>query len=497
MTAPTTPRGPRQYGALDSTARSGVDAQQVPSLVPTRNPSTDGSFSTDEYDSNDESAALLRQSTTRKGSRLRESSAAAFLSNPLETPTSPQICQRQRRRRDRPDNDASSGPIAYIKGLTARYTVLTDLHAFLKIGLLLIALAQLFSSMMNLCVKVLVSEIDVPIWELIMIRMGFTALFCFLWLKSSGDPHPLLGPPGVRGLLCIRGIVGFLGLFPSYYVLQYLSLSDATTISFLSPVLVGVFAWILLREPYTQLEAVVGVTSLLGVVFIAKPSFLFPARPQHPDDLLNGVTPNQRTSAVIIALIGMCGAAGACLIIRVIGKRASAAHSILYFALYSVLAAPLYPLVFDSPPVLCLTTEFFAFLVLIGILGFGAQLLLTIGLQRERAGRGSLAIYTHLIFAMVLERIWYKTLPDAWSLLGAVVIIGGALGVALAKQVPNTASDQAAEIKAERGDSTRLDAEDDKHDEEGDPSDFTTTRGAGQARLGSGRANARGVDVRR
>lgn len=99
--------------------------------------------------------------------------------------------------------------------------MLTDLHAFLKIGLLLIALAQLFSSMMNLCVKVLVSEIDVPIWELIMIRMGFTALFCFLWLKSSGDPHPLLGPPGVRGLLCIRGIVGFLGQCLSQFSFEW------------------------------------------------------------------------------------------------------------------------------------------------------------------------------------------------------------------------------------------------------------------------------------
>ena len=98
---------------------------------------------------------------------------------------------------------------------------------------------------------------------------------------------------------------------------------------------------------------------------------------------------------------------------------------------------------------------------------------------------------------MVLERIWYKTPPDAWSLLGAVIIIGGALRVALAKQVPNTASDQAAEIKAERGDSTRLDAEDDKHDEDGDPSDLATTRGAGRARLGSARANARGVAVGR
>lgn len=52
----------------------------------------------------------------------------------------------------------------------------------------------------------------------------------------------------------------------------------------------------------------------------------------------------------------------------------------------------MYPLVFDSPPVLYLTKKFFVFLVPIGVFGFVAQVLLTTGLQRERAGRGSLAI---------------------------------------------------------------------------------------------------------
>lgn len=100
---------------------------------------------------------------------------------------------------------------------------------------------------------------------------------------------------------------------------------------------------------------------------------------------------------------------------------------------------------------------------------------------------------THLIFAMILERIWYKTLPDAWSILGAVIIVGGALRVALAKQAPKTASEQAAEAKAERGGLTGSDASDDDDEEEG-LDELATT---GRARSGSGVANARGVDVER
>lgn len=58
-------------------------------------------------------------------------------------------------------------------------------------------------------------------------------------MRWTDIEHPLLGPPGVRLLLVARGFVGFFGLFPGYYALRYLSLSDATVLSFLAPVLVG------------------------------------------------------------------------------------------------------------------------------------------------------------------------------------------------------------------------------------------------------------------
>lgn len=156
--------------------------------------------------------------------------------------------------------------------------------------------------------------------------------------------------------------------------------------------LTGLLAFAILKEPYTRLEAIVGFTSMIGVIFIAKPSFLFTPPPLDPNDPLDNVTPQQRTSAVLVALMGVCGAAGAYLIIRVIGKRASAMHSIQYFSTYSVLVSCMYPIFFDSPAVIHLSAKFFILLVPIGVLGFVAQVLLTNGLQRERAGRGTLAV---------------------------------------------------------------------------------------------------------
>ncbi|GAA5826790.1 hypothetical protein JCM5353_003237 [Sporobolomyces roseus] len=451
MTEPTTPASPRRFSVPDSP------------LTTTQNRIPDSPLIKDSYDSDDDLIATEAQPTITKSSHRRESSSAALLETPGITPASPRTQRRQRRLRDYENDGASS------TGLWKSITGFVDKNT----GLLLIALAQVLFSCMNVCVKILVSEVQVPIWELIVVRMGVTALGCVVWLRASGDPHPYLGPPGVRFLLCIRGIVGFFGLFSIYYVLQYLSLSDATTIGFLSPVLVGLLAFAILKEPYTRLEAIVGFTSMIGVIFIAKPSFLFTPPPLDPNDPLDNVTPQQRTSAVLVALMGVCGAAGAYLIIRVIGKRASAMHSIQYFSTYSVIVSCLYPIFFDSPAVIHLSAKFFILLVPIGVLGFVAQVLLTNGLQRERAGRGTLAVYTQLLWAMILERIFFNKFPDAWSLLGAVIIVGGALKVALAKQAKTPAEEtesrrKAAEeaSKAERGALGGGDS-DEESDEEG------------------------------
>lgn len=147
-------------------------------------------------------------------------------------------------------------------------------------------------------------------------------------MVANDIPDPYLGPKGVRLLLCIRGIVGFGGLFSVYFSLRYLSLSDATVLTFLSPVLVGVLASVLLKEPYSKLEFLTGVGSLFGVVLIAKPSFLSFILGVPTRDLKgpagSEITAAQRTSAIIIALCGVFGAAGAYLLIRKIGTRANA-----------------------------------------------------------------------------------------------------------------------------------------------------------------------------
>ena len=53
------------------------------------------------------------------------------------------------------------------------------------------------------------------------------------------------------------------------------------------------------------------------------------------------------------------------------------------------------------------------------------------GLQRETAGRGSLALYTQIVFATILERTFFKVSPSALSVLGTLIIVASAVYVAV------------------------------------------------------------------
>lgn len=83
---------------------------------------------------------------------------------------------------------------------------------------------------------------------------GITLICCISYMLIAKIPDPLLGPKGVRVLLFTRGFSGsvsvhlfprqpltsspstysFFGLFGVYYSLQFLSLSDATVLTYVS-----------------------------------------------------------------------------------------------------------------------------------------------------------------------------------------------------------------------------------------------------------------------
>lgn len=325
------------------------------------------------------------------------------------------------------------------------------------LGLILIAISQLCYSIMNLFVTLLderqgenapgrdannppMSALEIVFVECFIIWLGATAVM--LLFKT---PHVFLGPPGVRLLLLVRGMFGFLSTLFLYISLQSLSLSDATSITFLGPLVTGITAAVILGEPFSAREAVAGTGSLLGVLLIAKPSFLFGIRDEGnvpssgggdtpPIDDSDG-TPrsNQRLIGVIIALLGVCSTSGAWVSLRKIGRSASTYHSISWFALCSWVFSLVGMAATGSPFVWPDSWLSAIFLCSVGTFSLGAQVFQTIGLQREAAGRAAVMSYLQIIFATLFQLVIIGTPLELLSVVGSVLILVNGAWVAASK----------------------------------------------------------------
>ncbi|PWW72243.1 hypothetical protein C7212DRAFT_360286 [Tuber magnatum] len=325
-------------------------------------------------------------------------------------------------------------------------------------GSLLVLLSQFFGSIMSLCTRVLETsfpEHRMHAMQILFVRQSVTTVVVVILMAFRSVEHAPWGPWGVRWLLVARGLGGFFGVFGLYYSLAYLDLSDAIVITFLAPI-VATFACSLipyLNESFTRTEFFASIFSLFGVVLIARPASLFsrdladtsddPSAVHSPPtsrSLLSAgetpiATPRQRLIAVLVALLGVLGAATAYTTIHWIGPRAHALIVILYFSLWCCIVSLASSLLIPSIGGLIWphTLLQWGLLLGIGISGFATQFFLTLGLQIEKAGRATNMVYTQMLFALVWERIVWGTTPGWGSLVGSACISGSVLWVGVKK----------------------------------------------------------------
>lgn len=223
-------------------------------------------------------------------------------------------------------------------------------------------------------------------------------------------------------------------------------------ITFLAPI-VATFACSLipsLHEPFTSTNLFASLLSLAGVILIARPASFFHSNDGHDDtippeqlrrailpsgDTGPTVTPHQRLIAVLVALLGVLGAASAFTTIRWIGKRAHPLVSVGYFSTWCTIVSLTALLVLPSVGgiIYPATLAQWALLLGIGASGFVMQFLLTAGLQVERAGRATNMMYAQMLFALFWERLVWGSSPGLLSICGSTLILGGVVWVGVKK----------------------------------------------------------------
>jgi drug/metabolite transporter (DMT)-like permease len=229
-------------------------------------------------------------------------------------------------------------------------------------------------SIMSLLVKTAGQRL--PSQEVVMVRAIVTLVLSAWAVRHARVPW--WGSRDKRGLLILRGVVGFLALSCFYHSIVNLPLADATVIQYTNPVFAGLLAVPLLGERLRRREVLSVLVSLVGVALVMRPSFLF-----------------GQAAALDPVTVGI-GLAGA---------------------------------VFSAP------VEWLVMLG-IGISTHLGQLYITHGLRMERAGRATATGYLQIVFAAIWGILFFAELPDWGTFLGAGLIVGSTLALARRPRQP-------------------------------------------------------------
>jgi len=284
-------------------------------------------------------------------------------------------------------------------------------------GALFMLGSALALSLMTVCVKLAGERL--PSQEIVLARAIVSLVLSFALHRRAG-----IAPLGRhRGWLVLRGLCGFAGLSCVFYSVTHLPLAEATIIQYLHPTFTGLIAAMALGERLSLRTTLASAVSLFGVVLVAGPGWL--AAPA----ATAGVEPTVLPPLALAAAVGGAFFSGAAyVVVRRLASREDPLVIVLYFPLVTV-PATLPAVVFDF--VLPLGMEWL-WLGAIGVLTQLGQVWLTRGLQQLPAARGTALSYVQVVFAIVWGAVFFAEIPRPASWLGALLVVGGTLGVALA-----------------------------------------------------------------
>ena len=243
---------------------------------------------------------------------------------------------------------------------------------------------------------------SMPVVEIAWIRYVIFVVFA-AYLARTPDPHTLW--PRSVWLQVMRGlcIVGSAVLF--VFGIRSMQIAQASVISFISPVLITVLSIPLLGEVVGVRRWGATAAGLLGVVIVARPG-----------------TSGFQPAALFGVASSACWALGLVITRKMAGTERPAV-TLLWTSVVGTLVLSLgLPLVFVWP-----APWQWGLTLCIGILASTGQWMVVLAHRLAPASVLAPFSYSQLIWATLAGWLVFDTLPDAWTLVGAAVIIASGL----------------------------------------------------------------------
>lgn len=269
-------------------------------------------------------------------------------------------------------------------------------------GMLSIMAAAFFFAAMNVFVKL---SGDLPSPQKSFFRNLIAMIFAFVILVKSKEKLQYQ-KKDLPMLLC-RSIFGTAGILCNFYAVDHLLVSDASMLNKLSPFFVIIFSALFLKEKANNIQKISVVIAFVGALFVIKPSM----------DVFQNVNS-------LIGVLGGLGAGIAYTCVRQLGKQGvKGARVVFFFSSFSCLVLVPYLLLNYHP----MTIRQLLCLIGAGLMAAGGQFSITAAYNFAPAKEISVFDYTQVVFAAILGFFFLGQIPDLYSVIGYVIIIGVAV----------------------------------------------------------------------
>ncbi len=294
-------------------------------------------------------------------------------------------------------------PHLVLIGVQAVLTRFRALHPTRRAVLLMLSAVMCFS-VLETTGKYLSGFYPVP--EVVWIRYSVHVLLMLIFLA------PRLGWALVRtaqpGGQILRATLLLGSTLCNFGALAFLPLAEVKAISFVSPLLVTLFAVWLLKEEVGLSKWIAVIIGFLGTLFIIRPGS-------------NMVSP-----AALLAL----GTALCYSLYQIMTRKVSEDEDPMTTLFYSAIVGcigltAVMPFLWVTPRLIHIPL-----CMLLGTMGAVGHFLLIKGLEIERASTLSPFGYTQLLWVTLLGYLVFNQLPDQHAVIGMAVIVGSGLYVA-------------------------------------------------------------------
>ena len=265
-------------------------------------------------------------------------------------------------------------------------------------GILYIILAGFFFSLMTFFVK---CSGNLPTMQKAFFRNAVAMIVSIILLARSEEGFYI--KKSSWPCLFLRSLCGTAGLILNFYAIDRLGLADSNILNKLSPFFAIIMSVFLLKEKANKVEWLSVANAFIGAIFVIKPSF-------------------QITSVYgLIGLLGGLGAGVAYTFVRKLGKQGERGPVIVMcFSTFSCLVTVPF-LIMNYVP---MSGEQWIFLLLAGAAATGGQLSITKAYTKAPAKEISVFDYSQIVFAALLGFLFLHEIPDCYSIIGYVIIIG-------------------------------------------------------------------------